>query len=79
MTNILVLGISGMLGSMVFDYLSINSDLVVYGTVRDKKYLKENIFLFDAYDISQLEQKQILDININYIINCIIGKSLDWN
>ncbi|MFX0073103.1 MAG: dTDP-4-dehydrorhamnose reductase family protein, partial [Candidatus Hermodarchaeota archaeon] len=71
MTNILVLGISGMLGSMVFDYLSKNKDLNVYGTVRNSKYKKERIFLFDAYDISQLEREDILKLKIEYIINCI--------
>jgi len=69
--NILVLGVSGMLGSMVFDYLSKNPDFTVYGTVRNPKYQKNRIFLFDAYNIYQLEQKQFLDLDINYIINCI--------
>lgn len=71
MVNILVLGISGMLGSMVFDYLSKNKNLNVYGTVRNAKYQKERIFLFDANDISQLEDKKILNLNIEYVINCI--------
>ncbi|MFX0005710.1 MAG: dTDP-4-dehydrorhamnose reductase family protein [Promethearchaeota archaeon] len=71
MTNILVLGVSGMLGSMVFDYLSKNSIFNVYGTVRNSKFLNNKIYLFDANDISQLESKQFLDLNIEYIINCI--------
>jgi len=71
MVNILVLGISGMLGSMVFDYLSKNKNFNVYGTVRNAKYQKERIFLFDANDISQLEDKKILNLNIEYVINCI--------
>ena len=32
MANILVLGITGMLGSMVYDYLSKNERFNVYGT-----------------------------------------------
>ena len=60
-----------MLGAMVFDYFSKNQDFNVYGTVRNQKYQKDRIFLFDAYDISQLEQGQFLDLNIEYIINCI--------
>jgi dTDP-4-dehydrorhamnose reductase len=60
-----------MLGQMVFDYLSRNHEFSVYGTVRDDIYLGDNIFLFDANDISQLEKKQILDLEIDYIINCI--------
>ncbi len=71
MKNILVLGISGMLGSMVFGYLSKNPDLKVYGTVRNPKYVKDRVFQFDAYKISQLEQKQFVDLKIDYIINCI--------
>ena len=60
-----------MLGSMVFDYLTRDNDLTVYGTVRDEKYLKDNVFLFDAYDISQLKHPQILDLQFEYLINCI--------
>jgi len=71
MVNILVLGISGMLGSMVFDYLSKNKSFNIYGTVRNAKYQKERIFLFDANNISQLEDKKILNLNIEYVINCI--------
>ena len=70
-TNILVLGISGMLGSMVFDYLSKNRDFNVYGTVRNPKFQKDRIKLFNAYNISELEQEQFLNLNIDYIINCI--------
>ena len=70
-SNILVLGISGMLGSTVFDHLKKNPDFNIYGTVRNQKYQKEGVFNFDAYDISQLEQKVILDQKIDYIINCI--------
>ena len=71
MTNILILGVSGMLGSMVFDYLSNHTNLNVYGTVRNSDFLKEKVLLFDAYDISQLKKKEFLDLNIEYIINCI--------
>ncbi|MFX1494569.1 MAG: dTDP-4-dehydrorhamnose reductase family protein [Promethearchaeota archaeon] len=71
MTKILVLGISGMLGSMVFDYLSKNPDFTVYGTVRNPKFLNDNTYLFDANDINQLENSQFLDLKIEYIINCI--------
>ncbi|MFX1419069.1 MAG: dTDP-4-dehydrorhamnose reductase family protein [Promethearchaeota archaeon] len=67
----LVLGVSGMLGSMVFNYLSRNPNLNVNGTVRNSEYLDEKIYLFDAYDIFQLEDKHFLDLKIDYIINCI--------
>jgi len=71
MTNILVLGVTGMLGSMVFNYLSKNPSFNVYGTVRNSKFLNEKIYLFDAYNISQLEDNKFLDLKIEYIINCI--------
>ncbi len=71
MKNILVLGISGMLGSMVFDYLSKNHELNVYGTIRNPKFKKGKVLQFDAYNISELEQKQFIDLKIDYIINCI--------
>jgi len=71
MVNILVLGISGMLGSMVFDYLSKNKNFNVYGTVRNTQYQRDRTFIFDANDISQLEDKKILNLNFEYIINCI--------
>ena len=38
MTNVLVLGITGMLGSMVFQYLAQNENLNVIGTARDLSY-----------------------------------------
>ena len=69
--TILVLGISGMLGSMVFDYISKNKDFNVYGTVRNPKYQKERVLLFNAITIVELEQEQFLNLNIDYIINCI--------
>ncbi|MEJ2249674.1 MAG: SDR family oxidoreductase [Candidatus Lokiarchaeota archaeon] len=71
MPNVLVLGVSGMLGSMVFDYLKKNQDLNVFGTVRNSKYKTKKVFMFDANDISQLEKKEIEDLNITHIINCI--------
>ncbi|MFX1309501.1 MAG: dTDP-4-dehydrorhamnose reductase family protein [Promethearchaeota archaeon] len=70
-SNILVLGVSGMLGSMVFDYLSKNPNFNVYGTVRNPKFLKDKIFLFDANDITQLEANHFVNLSIEYIINCI--------
>jgi dTDP-4-dehydrorhamnose reductase len=71
MKNVLVLGVSGMLGSMAFDYLSRNPSINVYGTVRNSKYFDEKIYFFDAYDISQLEDDKFLNLKIDYIINCI--------
>ena len=54
MINVLVLGISGMLGSMVYRYLSLNENLNVIGTVRDPSNLQDqNIFQLDANNITE--------------------------
>ncbi|MBN1216056.1 MAG: SDR family oxidoreductase [Candidatus Lokiarchaeota archaeon] len=71
MTNILVLGVSGMLGSMVFDYLKRNPEFNVYGTVRNEEFQEDDIFLFDANKFSQLRKDQFLSLKIEYIVNCI--------
>lgn len=71
MQNILVLGASGMLGSMVFHYLSQNQNFSVYGTVRNRQYIKKNIFLFNAGKAGDLETDQFIRLKIDYIINCI--------
>jgi len=57
--KILILGINGMLGSMVFDYFLNNKIYEVYGTTR-KEFDVEN----NNYDI-------IEEIYPDYIINCI--------
>lgn len=73
MINILVLGITGMLGSMVFYYLCLNERLKVFGTARDISRLHgQNILQFDANDFSEVAlSKLISKINPDYIINCI--------
>ncbi|MBN2439761.1 MAG: SDR family oxidoreductase [Spirochaetales bacterium] len=71
MQNILVLGASGMLGSMVFHYLSQNKNFSVYGTVRNRHYIKKNIVLFDAGKVNDLEMDRFAELKIDYIINCI--------
>jgi len=71
MTNVLILGKSGMLGSMVYGYFKNFTNLNVYGTVRNPDYLQGNDLLFDVYNFKQLEEKDFVDLNIDYIINCI--------
>lgn len=73
MINVLVLGISGMLGSMVFRYLSLNEDINVFGTIRELGGLSDkNIFQLNAKNVTK---EQILDLiskaNPDYVINCI--------
>jgi dTDP-4-dehydrorhamnose reductase len=60
-TNIIVLGSTGMLGSMVFDYLNRNSAFSVIATDR-------NTFDAEAF-VSGVKQKT--ELNADYIINCI--------
>lgn len=74
MKKILVLGASGMLGSMVFDYLKRDSNYEVKGSGRDKNFLKsghkQNDFCF--FDAEKDNIKEILaDFKPNYLINCI--------
>ena len=68
MKKVLVLGVTGMLGSMVFDYLSGRQDYDISGTQRTPAE-KDNIHSFDA------ENGDIVDlldqIKPDYIINCI--------
>ena len=61
MTKVMVLGASGMLGSMVYGYLKKNRSLFVNGTTRER---------FDAEAFSRgVGQAQALDAD--YVINCI--------
>lgn len=71
--NVLVLGISGMLGSMVYRYLCLNENLNVIGTIRNPSNLhNQSIFQFDA---NNFKEEYLLDLisksNPEYIINCI--------
>jgi len=73
MINVLVLGITGMLGSMVYRYLSLNENLNVLGTARNTSgLLDKNIFPLDAKNTTE---EHLLDLikkaNPDYIINCI--------
>ena len=64
--NILVMGATGMLGSMVYEYLKGDSELAVFGTSRKKM---REFFCFDVHDdIHSLEWDKI---DVDYVINCI--------
>lgn len=75
--NILILGISGMIGHMLFRYLQKNANYNIYGTLRTKTKLKffksdniNNVFLFNNKDIEQF--KRILNTTKPLVvINCI--------
>ena len=75
--KVLVLGISGMLGHTLFNYLSSRDEFITYGTVRKSEAkhffsesLQQNIFYpYDFNDISKLEQLMI-EIKPDIVINC---------
>jgi len=73
MINVLVLGVTGMLGLMVFRYLSLNEKLNVFGTTRDHSSLKDqNIFQLNANNITEEHLLNLISkTNPDYIINCI--------
>lgn len=73
MINVLVLGITGMLGSMVYRYLSLNEKLNVLGTARNTSDLldKKN-FPLDAKNITEDHLLNLIaKANPDFIINCI--------
>jgi dTDP-4-dehydrorhamnose reductase len=67
--KILVLGSSGMLGYMVYDYLKKNSEFEVNGSVRSKAKISK--IKFDAEEfVDEVDQK--VDFSkYDYIVNCI--------
>ena len=77
--NILVLGVSGMLGSTLIRHLSGDDNLDVYGTVRDKSKIpffspciqkKITCMSIDSKNLESLE-RIFYEIKPDYVINCI--------
>jgi len=66
MKSLLVMGASGMLGSMVYHYLSQPNQLEVAGSVR---FHSEDFIFFDASERVSEQLHSLRDFN--YIINCI--------
>ena len=71
MTSILVLGKSGMLGSMLDLYFRKKNEYDVFSTHRYQEDKENRIFHFDASKDLVLLKKNIEDYKIDYIINCI--------
>ena len=67
--NILVLGSTGMAGHVIFDYLKSLNKYDMYDIAHRNKLHNRSI-LVDMYDKPRLNQV-ILDLNPDYIINCI--------
>ena len=72
--KVLILGATGMLGAMVYDYLSQNESILVYGTIRNKSDsdIINNHFYFDANDNISKQLGNIYEnYHFNYLVNCI--------
>ena len=84
--KILILGASGMLGSMLFQHLSDENNLCVYGTYRNpevKKFFKPELgeFLINVDVDSEVQLRHVIDtVSPHIIINCIgLVKKLNLN
>jgi dTDP-4-dehydrorhamnose reductase len=72
MINVLVLGAEGMVGREVFKYLTLVTDLNVWGTSRNKTGRTGKLLFFDARTYDKDLKKILITVeNIDYIINCI--------
>lgn len=71
MTNILILGTTGMLGSMVELYFKKHTDYVVFQTQRNYDGGDDSCYSFDATTDLDLLENILVSNNIGYIINCI--------
>lgn len=72
--NVVVLGASGMLGSMLLRVLSKENDMNVIGTVRNLKLkLKMNNVTWKKFNVDFFKEKELKSIisDASYIINCI--------
>ncbi len=76
--KVLVLGVTGMLGSMVFKVLSKSTDLTVWGTLRGpggKKYFDDdkNEMLLHGVDVTEIDSllRVVSAVKPDVVINCI--------
>lgn len=76
--KILVLGVTGMLGNAIFRYCHENSDIEVWGTLRNPsglRYFSDELHQFLIPDVDVLDDKTLakvfLDIKPDVVINCI--------
>src|SRR6266700_3095691 len=72
MITVVVLGAKGMVGREVYKYLSLASEIKVYGTTRKINNQADNLLFFDARSCEKDFIKIFAKIKkIDYIINCI--------
>lgn len=69
MKRVLVLGIKGMAGHLIYNYFNLLNNYEVFGVARNLKHQK-NIYNLDITNIKELEQI-IINNNFNVVINCI--------
>lgn len=74
--KILVVGITGMLGSTVYRYFSGIAQYQTYGTLRndrDKRYFKDQDNIISGVDVLNVKALKdvISDVNPNFVINCV--------
>jgi dTDP-4-dehydrorhamnose reductase len=70
-SRILILGINGMLGHKLFEFLSLNPKFEIFGTIRDSARMGENIIQnINAFDITTIDNI-ISKIKPDIIVNCI--------
>jgi len=69
--RVLILGGDGLLGHILFDYLSKDKSKSVYCTVKKDSYSKDNVFLnMDAHDFNDIDN--VITLNSpDIIINCL--------
>ena len=77
-TDIVILGVNGMLGNTLFKYFKDNTNFNIKGILRKKNCLPLSFKYFDSKDLIEcnvLEEKYleyiIKDLQPNFIINCI--------
>ena len=69
MKKILVIGVKGMAGHVVFTSLPKLGDYDVYGIARNIELQRHRVFNLDVSNTEEL--KKIIDLQFDVIINCI--------
>ena len=76
--NVLVLGVNGMLGNILFKYLCLKTDLNTFGVLRNRSNLKSDLYMYGKKNIYESNftdntelKKLITIVKPEIIINCI--------
>ncbi len=76
--NVMILGVNGMLGSILFKYLYLKNDLNTFGGLRSRRnlindlnmYKNKNIYETNLTDLDELKNL-ITSVNPQIVINCV--------